>query len=92
MADRFFCPRCGYSRPLKPGEDGFHIYLIHEERCNPVCGRQLWLPCITEDDLDFVPADAKGALVPLFRLSQQMDRDEPCRVARRPAADSRKAA
>ena len=92
MADRFICPRCTYSRPLKLGEDGYRIYLIHEERCNPACGRQLWLPCITEDNLDFVPADVRGALVPLFRLSQQMDRDERCRVARRPAAASRKAA
>ena len=92
MADRFSCPRCGYSRPLKPGEDGFRIYLIHEERCNPAYGRQLWLPCISENDLDFVPADAGRALVPLFRLSQKMNRDEPCRVATRPSTDSRKAA
>ena len=92
MGERFYCPRCGYGRPLKPGEDGFRIYLIHEERCNPPYGRQLLLPCITEDDLDFIPVDPRRSLMPVFRVGQRMGPDEPRRFPAQPAADSRKAA
>ena len=38
---------------LKPGEDGFRLYLLHEGRCNPPPGGQLWLSFVTEDDLDW---------------------------------------
>lgn len=49
--ESFYCSRCGYARPLKPGEDGFRIYTLHEQRCNPAAGEQIWLPFITEDDV-----------------------------------------
>lgn len=48
--EHFHCPRCGYFRALKHGEDGFRIYILHEQRCNPAVGGQIWLPFITEDD------------------------------------------
>ncbi len=53
----FHCLRCGYDRPLRAGEDGFRIYILHEQRCNPTVGGQIWLPFITEDDLVLFPLD-----------------------------------
>lgn len=92
VIDRFYCSRCGYSRPLKPGEDGLQVYILHEKRCNPACGRQLWLPCITEDELGSLSSDQRGSTAPVPRLGHGKDRDEPRRVATQPATDSRKAA
>ncbi len=45
----FHCQRCGYDRPLTSGEDGLRIYILHEQRCKPVPGGQIWLPFINED-------------------------------------------
>lgn len=68
MSEEFLCPRCGYRRTLSAGEDGFRLYLLHEERCRPQPGRQLWLPIITEDSLRWPEAlDAKVAISE-FRL------------------------
>ncbi len=51
--ERFLCPRCGYARPIKLGEDGLRLYLLHRERCTPAEGQQIWLPFVSEDDLDW---------------------------------------
>ncbi len=50
IGERFHCTRCGYTRLLRPGEDGFRLYVLHEQRCNPDLGQQLWFPFVTEDD------------------------------------------
>ncbi|MFB3817707.1 MAG: hypothetical protein ACE147_08600 [Candidatus Methylomirabilales bacterium] len=50
--ERFYCPRCGYTRPLRPGQDGLRIYRAHEARCRPAPGAQLWLAFVTEDDVE----------------------------------------
>ena len=75
MGERFFCPRCRYARELKPGENGYNLYIIHEERCNPAVGRQLWLPCISEDDLNWFPSGEQMALRPAFLLVSRGDLD-----------------
>ncbi len=49
IPERFRCSRCGYERPLADTEDGFRLYRLHEQRCCPGPGEQLWLPCINED-------------------------------------------
>jgi hypothetical protein len=59
MSEHFNCSRCGYARLLKAGEDGFRLYLLHEGRCNQSMGQQLWLPCITEDALDWNRPDER---------------------------------
>ncbi len=51
VVERFACPRCGYTRPLRPGQDGFRVYRAHEARCRPEPGAQLWLAFVTEDDV-----------------------------------------
>lgn len=61
--ERFECPRCGYARSLKPGEDGFQLFVLHEKRCIPTMGRQLWFPFITEDDLNWSSWEKKGTLM-----------------------------
>jgi len=44
--ERFRCPRCGYTRPLRPDEDGFRLYLQHVADCPLAGGAQLWLPFV----------------------------------------------
>jgi hypothetical protein len=61
--ERFDCPRCGYARSLKRGEDGFRLYVLHEERCSPTMGRQLWFRFITEDDLNWSSWEEKRMLL-----------------------------
>jgi len=74
-AECFHCPRCGYARPLKRGEDGFRIYILHEQRCNPAVGGQIWLPFITEDDLVWPPATEKRAALLNSRHQPQVNRE-----------------
>jgi len=74
-AECFHCPRCGYSRPLKHGVDGFRIYILHEQRCNPALGGQIWLPFVTEDDLVWPPATEKRAALLGSRQVPQGDRE-----------------
>ena len=50
IPERFHRTRCGYTRLLRPGEDGFRLYVLHEQRCNPELGQQLWFPFIRGDD------------------------------------------
>jgi hypothetical protein len=44
--ERFRCPRCNYTRPIRPNEDGFQLYLQHKAYCPLAGGEQLWLPIL----------------------------------------------
>ena len=57
--ERFQCPSCGYTRLIRIGEDGFRLYLLHEERCKPGIGGQLWLSCINEDNPVWHPSEER---------------------------------
>ena len=90
--ERFTCPRCAYARPLRHGEDGFRIYILHEQRCNPAVGGQIWLPFITEDDTVWPSEDDKApALLDARRQSQANRKNESC-PERTAGLHSRKAA
>jgi hypothetical protein len=73
MGERFHCPRCGYARQLKCNEDAFRLYVLHEQRCDPVVGGQVWLPFITEDNVALSPADDKRPLFTGSRDPLQLD-------------------
>ena len=75
-----------------PGEDGFRVYILHEERCNPARGRQLWFLFITEDDLDWRPPEERTLLFPAFRLKSRIDPGPASDAMAQPAPDSPKAA
>ncbi|OFW64940.1 MAG: hypothetical protein A2Y74_00410 [Actinobacteria bacterium RBG_13_63_9] len=44
--ERFRCPRCHYTRPLRPNEDGFRLYREHQAYCPLADSDQLWLPIV----------------------------------------------
>jgi hypothetical protein len=89
--ERFACARCGYVRPLKQGEDGFRIYILHEQRCNPVEG-QTWLPFITEDDLPLPSGVEKRTTVRATRRQPLADHLNEGRIQGTAALRNRKAA
>ena len=90
--ERFQCPSCGYTRPIQAGEDGFRLYLLHEERCNPPSGGQLWLPCITEDDPVWSLSEERTAVFPVSSLVSRTDPRRRKDGTEHPLAVSRKAA
>lgn len=91
--ERFGCPRCGYARSLKPGEDGFQLYVLHEERCIPTVGGQLWFRFITEDDLNWSSwREERVLLFPAPVLVPRTDRGHVGEGSQRPPVDTREAA
>jgi hypothetical protein len=94
MGERFHCPRCGYTRPLVTGEDGFRLFLVHEQRCSPTAGEQLWLPFITEDALDWTRPEERMVRLRRFVLTQKRVSTEDMADSSSPSPwpDARKAA
>ncbi len=92
MGERFHCPRCGYARPLKCNEDAFRLYVLHEQRCNPVVGGQVWLPFITEDNVDWSPGDDKRPVLLGSRHPLQDDQGHEERTDGAAGQNFRKAA
>lgn len=91
--ERFECPRCGYARSLMPGEDGFQLYVLHEERCSRTMERQLWFPFITEDDLNWSSWEEERMLLLRARvLIPRPDRGHMGEGRQHPPVDSREAA
>ncbi len=91
-AESFYCPRCGYARPLKYNEDGFLIYILHEQRCSPVVGGQIWLPFITEDNVAWAPGDDKRPVLLGSRDPLQVDQEHEERIDGAAGQNFRKAA
>ncbi len=90
--EKFQCSRCGYGRPLRLGEDGYRVYILHEQRCNPALAGQTWLPFITEDDLVLPPVNDKIPALPDARPQPLLARLRGGGIPGAAALYSRKAA